>query len=223
MKPDASALKRVACIEARSAFELISTDGNYCDVWRAAGMKIQGAQRKHYDLVVKVYREACSFRQIQVLIKEYRIMRAQLEDIVPRTLFTVGKVGGWTTAVVVAESINPWFNIANPVNEVDAIPLLRKLPKAQNQLLRFCHAARKWEYERYPKIIDLYGVDNLVLSTDRQLRYLDSFHVFFYADLLKITDEDGMLKHKIGVSVRRREYLDDMLNEVKKTRVALPN
>jgi hypothetical protein len=200
---------------AKFNFELISTVGNHCEVWRTAGTRVVGARKRRFDLVVKKYRRPCSVREVQVLEKEHRRLKSQLEDIVPSTLFARAEVDGEQSVVALSQAVNRWFNVANPTNEDEAIPLLRRLPKARNQLLRFVHAARKWEYEADSKIIDLYGVDNLVLNTRRELRYLDSFHVFFYADMLRyVEDEDGLLERKVDVSVKRREYLDYLLKAV---------
>ncbi|MDH3637089.1 MAG: hypothetical protein OES09_01315 [Gammaproteobacteria bacterium] len=221
LSPRSGTIEDTRCIDNRAVFELISTEGHHCDVWRTSGVKRRGQRRKRFDVVVKIYREECEFPMLRVLEKEYRLIRAQLEDIVPASVFVLGGMGGPTKALAIAESVNPWFNVANPVNEAEAIPLLRRLPKAQNQLLRFCHAARKWEFEKHAKIIDLYGVDNLVLNTDRELRYLDSFHVFFYTDMLKLDPDDEILRRKMEVSVKRRQYLDNVLDEVKKTCVAV--
>ncbi|MDH3281945.1 MAG: hypothetical protein OEQ18_12580 [Gammaproteobacteria bacterium] len=219
--PRSGTIETARCIDNRAAFELISTEGHHCDVWRTSGVRRLGQRRNRFDVVVKIYREECGFPALRMLDKEYRLLRAQLEDIVPASVFLFGGFAGVIKGLAIAEAVNPWFNVANPVNEAEAIPLLRRLPKAQNQLLRFCHAARKWEFERHSKIIDLYGVDNLVLNTNRELRYLDSFHVFFYSDMLKLDPDDDMLRRKMEVSVNRRQYLDNVLDEVKKTRVAV--
>ncbi|MCW8920759.1 MAG: hypothetical protein OQK68_04705, partial [Sedimenticola sp.] len=62
------------------------------------------------------------------------------------------------------------------------------------------------------KVIDLYGLDNLVLDKNKDVRYLDSFEVFFHEDMLYIIDDPcDDLREKINVSLRRLEYLEDML------------
>ncbi len=219
--PRSGTVESAPCIDNRAAFELISTDGHYCDVWRTSGVRLLRSRKRRYDTVVKIYREEIGFHGLRMLDREHRLLKAQLEDIVPPSVFLLGGVSDGSKGLVIAEGVNPWFNVANPANEAEAIPLLRRLPKASNQLLRFCHAARKWEFEKHAKIIDLYGVDNLVLNTNRELRYLDSFHVFFYSDMLKLDPEDEILRRKIEVSVHRRQYLDNVLEELKKTRVAI--
>jgi hypothetical protein len=173
--------------------------------------------REPYDVVIKKYRGACSFRQLQVLDKDYRRLKASLEDIVPNTIFVPVRTAHEDSAIAISHAVVPWFNLANPINEADAVPLLRKLPKARNQLMRFCHAARKWRYEKHSKIIDLYGLDNLVLNTNREIKYLDSFHVFFYADMSHfLEEEDDQLSQKMEISVSRFEYLEHLLTQVRK-------
>lgn len=210
-------LDDVACLNAqRRSLELKSIVGHHCDVWQMS-VRRRRRGREPYDLVVKKYRGACSFRQIQVLDRDYRRLKASLEDIVPNTIYVSTRTGAGTTVVAVSRAVVPWFNLANPINENDAVPLLRKLPKARNQLMRFCHAARKWAHEKQGRIIDLYGLDNLVLNTNREIRYLDSFHVFFYADMSRFLDEeDEPLKRRMEISVSRFEYLQHLLGESRK-------
>lgn len=206
-------LDDVACLNARRRnLELKSVIGHHCDVWQMAVRRGRG--RKPYDVVVKKYRGACSFRQVQVLDRDYRRLKASLEDIVPSTVFVSVAAQAGPTVIAVCRAVVPWFNLANPINEGDAVPLLRKLPKARNQLMRFCHAARKWTHEKHARIIDLYGLDNLVMNTDRELRYLDSFHVFFYADMSVLgNEEDEQLIRRMEISTSRCEYLEHLLHE----------
>lgn len=212
----APTLDDVACLNAgRRNLELKSIVGHHCDVWQMSVRRGRG--RKPYDVVVKKYRGTCSFRQVQVLDRDYRRLKASLEDIVPNTIFVPVQVRAGVTVIAISRAVVPWFNIANPINESDAVPLLRKLPKARNQLMRFCHAARKWIHEKHGKIIDLYGLDNLVLDTSREIRYLDSFHVFFYADMAHFLDEgDDQLGRRMEISVSRFEYLEYLLGAARK-------
>lgn len=209
-------LDDVACLNAaRRGLELKSTVGHHCDVWQLSVHRGRG--RRPYDLVIKKYRGQCSIRQTQVLDRDYRRLKSSLEDIVPNTIFVPVKSDAGTTVIAVSHAVVSWFNIANPINEGDAVPLLRKLPKARNQLMRFCHAARKWAHEKHGRIIDLYGLDNLVLDTNREICYLDSFHVFFYADMGRFLDEhDDQLSRRMQISVNRFEYLEHLLREARK-------
>lgn len=209
-------LDDIACLNPRRrGVELKSIIGYHCDVWQ---MSVHHDRRRRpYDVVIKKYRGTCTFRQVQVLDKDYRRLKASLEDIVPGTIFVPVRGSRGETVIAISHAVVPWFNLANPINEPDAVPLLRKLPKARNQLMRFCHAARKWSYEKHSKIIDLYGLDNLVLNTNREIRYLDSFHVFFYADMSHFLDEDDQeLKHKMEISISRFDYLEHLLAEVRR-------
>ena len=62
-------------------------------------------------------------------------------------------------------------------------------------------------------MIDLYGLDNLVMDNQRQVRFIDSFYVFFFEDMLHLLggERDYELEEKIGLSLRRLAYLDDIL------------
>jgi hypothetical protein len=58
-------------------------------------------------------------------------------------------------------------------------------------------------------VIDLFGRENLVLDRSPALRYLDSFGVFYYPDVLDVVAEpDPMLAHRIEVSLARLAYLE---------------
>jgi len=208
-------LDDVACLNTeRYSVELKSIIGHHCDVWQMAVRRRK--RRRPYDVVIKKYRGTCTFRQLQVLDRDYRRLKASLEDIVPTTIFVPTLTSLGNSAIAISYAVVPWFNLANPINESDAVPLLKKLPKARNQLMRFCHAARKWAHEKHGKIIDLYGLDNLVLNTDREVRYLDSFHVFFYADMTHFLDEDDQqLSQKMEISTSRFDYLEHILNEAR--------
>lgn len=212
-------LDDVACLNARGRnLELKSVVGHHCDVWQMSVRRGRG--RKPYDVVVKKYRGECSFRQVQVLDRDYRRLKASLEDIVPDTVYVPVRAGVGQTVIAIARAVVPWFNLANPINEDDAVPLLRKLPKARNQLMRFCHAGRKWAHEAHGRMVDLYGIDNLVLSTNREICYLDSFHVFFYADMLHfldVDDDDDQLSRRMEISSDRFLYLEHLLEESRKS------
>jgi len=212
----APTLDDIACLNAeRRNFELKSIIGHHCDVWQISVPRGRG--RKSYDVVVKKYRGTCNFRQIRILDRDYRRLKANLEDIVPETIFVPVNAQAGPSVIVIADAVVPWFNLANPINEDDAVPLLRKLPKARNQLMRFCHAARQWAHEKHGKIIDLYGLDNLVLNTDREIRYLDSFHVFFYADMPHFLDEhDNQLSRRMEISTSRFQYLEHLLSAARR-------
>lgn len=204
----------VACIDKeRTPTTLIATNGYHCLVWRSTAILMQGGGRVPVDFVIKKPREHTTLRETQILNKDYQTLRAALGDIVPEAVFVATRVDGQEDMIVIAETINAWFNIANPINEAEAVPLLRKLPKAQLKLERFLRNARRW-HERDGKIIDLYGLDNLVLDKNREVKYMDSFRVFFYEDLLTICDEeDNDLREKIELSLQRRDYLEFILTE----------
>ncbi len=203
----------IACIDgAHMLASLVATTGSHCEVWRSAGYLERQGRKTGMDFVIKRYRGSCTMAEIRSLAGQYRQLQTRLEDIVPRALFIATRVGGTRSVCVLAEHVGVWFNIANPTNADDAIPLLRTLPKARNQLTRFVRAAREWRASDNPRVIDLFGMDNLVLDVNREVRYLDSFHVFFFEDLLHLLDErDEQLAAKIQSSLERINYLEYVL------------
>ena len=208
MSADADRLPPIACLKA-DAFRasLVSTTGFHCEVWRVSGTLVREGERQALDLVVKHHLEPASWGDSLVLRKEYDMLREALGDIVPSAVFVRSRVGPDANVTVLARAVKPWFNLANPVNETEAIPLLRRLRRARENLGHFIHAAHRWREEQ-GLVIDLYGLDNLVLDVDRRIRYVDSFRVFFYEDLLHVLHvPDPDLSERISLSRRRLDYL----------------
>lgn len=208
MSADAERLPPIACLNtATFRASLISTTGYHCEVWQVSGMLMRRAEKVPLDVVVKHHLESAAWSDIRVLQKEYSMLRRALGNVVPRAIFIHSVVDGSPNVLVVAKAVQPWFNLANPVNEADAIPLLRRLPRARKKLRRFVRVANRW-YEEQGLVIDLYGLDNLVLDVDRKIRYVDSFRVFFYEDLLYALDKaDPELEERIKLSRTRLDYL----------------
>jgi hypothetical protein len=132
----------------------------------------------------------------------------------------VSKINGRPSIFVLAKAVNIWFNIANQQNEEEATRLLCRYPKARIQLARFVKAAQAWRKSDNPKMIDLFGIDNLIMDTNREIRFLDSFFVFFFEDTFHIIDgfeEDSELKDKVELSIKRLRYLEHLLLTAKET------
>jgi hypothetical protein len=202
---------RVACLNTRALpATLISTRGFNCEVWQSAGVIVTAGGRFPVDFVVKRHRFACTLPKLKVLNREYRTLRDTLEEMVPAAVFVATRIEGEQNVVVLAQTCTPWFDLARPGNADEAQPLLARLPKARAQLARFVRAARRWADEG--RVLDLYGRENLVLDRDRNVRYLDSFGVFFYESLLYLLAEvDESLKAKIDLSLERLAYLEYLL------------
>jgi hypothetical protein len=195
---------------------LISTTGFHCKVWQSTAVVVQNGKSATFDFVIKKYRGPCSIKEVEVLNREYWTLKAKLEEMIPSTIFVATLIDGTESVIAIAETVYSWFNIANPALEEDTIPLLKMLPKARYQLERFLESTQEW-YESENKVIDLYGLDNLVLDKNREIKYIDSFSVFFYEDLLYLIDEaDEMLQERINISLKRKDYLEYILRECKK-------
>ena len=120
------------------------------------------------------------------------------------------KINGRPSVFVLAKAINVWFNIANQQNEEEAIKLLCANPKARIQLSRFVKAAQAWRNSDNPRVIDLFGIDNLIMDTNREIHFLDSFFVFFFEDTFHLIDgseDDSELTDKVNISIKRLNYL----------------
>jgi hypothetical protein len=209
--------QRVDCLEtARMPATLMSVTGYHCEVWQAHGQLMRDGKRVALDVIIKCHKEPCTLPEVRLLASDYRRLRQALGEIVPRATFVATRIDDRPNVVVLAEVVRPWFNIANPANEDEAVPLLRRLPVARAQLGVFVDAARGWYEGPDMRVIDLWGIDNLVLDRDRRVRYIDSFRVFFFADMLHVLahpDED--LKARIDLSLRRLEYLEHLLAEAR--------
>ena len=134
--------------------------------------------------------------------------------MIPDALFFVTKIHGRPNLCVMARAVNVWFNIANPRNQEEAVELLREHRGARRQLAQFLAVAHEWRNGDDARLIDLYGLDNLVMDVDRNIRYLDSFFVFFFEDMLELADDpDDNLGHRIEISLERLAYLQAILDE----------
>jgi len=210
---------RIPCLDTDNiAATLVSSAGYHCHVWQSIGLLRNSTGRTELNFVIKVYRGPCSFLETRIYQRQYALLKTALDDIVPQALFIVAEVDGQTSVVVFAEAVSPWFNLANPTNEEEAVPLLRKLPKARMQLQRFVTAARGWQQAAddpgNEKVIDLYGYDNLVLDRTYSVRFIDSFEVFFSPDLLVILDQpDPLLAQRIDIARQRLDYLGHLLQQ----------
>lgn len=204
---------RIACLHTdRMAATLIATRGYHCEVWRAAGSRIRAGARVPMDVVIKVHREPCTRPEVMSLQREYRRLRGALGELVPDTAFIATRINGAESVIAIAPTVSRWFDVANPANESEALPLFRRLRRARHQLARFIEVAEGWDRE--DRVIDLYGLENLVLDSNRSLRYIDSFRVFFYADLLHAIDcPDEGLRERIDKSRQRLDYLRFLLAE----------
>jgi len=206
---------RIGCLDtARLPATLISDAGNHCRVWRQGGGFVQDGQRIDSDLVIKTFRQTCTFAEARTYRREYQRLRDALDDMVPTTVFAYTQIDGEPSVIAISETVSTWFNIANPHNESEAIPLLQRMTRTREDLRRFLDAAQRWHEAEDPKVIDLWGVDNLVLDRNYRLRYLDSFGVFFHESLLYLLAEvDYDLKAKIDLSLWRLAYLRHLLEE----------
>ncbi|MBA1149046.1 hypothetical protein H0Z60_18500 [Ectothiorhodospiraceae bacterium WFHF3C12] len=200
--------RRIACLQAeRIPAALISTMGYHCEVWRSNLRLYRDGVPRTYDLVIKVPRETYSVQEASLLRRDYRRLRERLGSIIPRTQFVVTEIDGQSSVFAISEAVSRWFDIANPAHEEEAVPLFRKLRLARADLMRFVEAADAWDTHEN-RVIDLYGLENMVLDRAHRLRYLDSFRVFFYADMLHAIDgEDETLRQRIELSRLRRDYL----------------
>jgi hypothetical protein len=210
----------VACLSPswyRAA--LVSTTGNHCEVWRSS-FRNEAAEAciedddSYTEFVIKYPLDAYSDADARILARQHRMLRDALGDIVPEALFVMTCINGRPNLLVLARAVNVWFNIANPLNREEAIGLLRTYPMAHAQLGAFVAEARRWREGPNPRVIDLYGLDNLVMDNQRQIRFVDSFYVFFFEDMLHLLggERDYDLEEKIAVSLRRLDYLEEILN-----------
>jgi hypothetical protein len=192
---------------------LISSEGNHCQVWRTSKRNKTADEGSNYiEFVIKYpvihYAEA----EIRLLAKQYRLLKETLDDIVPDALFMITHINRQRNVCVLARAVNIWFDIANPQYEEEAIALLKKYPKARNQLQRFIITAEAFRQSDNPRLIDLYGLNNLVLDNNREIRYVDSFDVFFFEDMANLfAESDSELEIKLKTSRERLTYLKKVL------------
>jgi len=216
----------IACLDHRQLrASLISTTGSHCEVWRSSrrsGCQEEApAEISYTEFVIKWPLTRFSESEARLLARHYRLLKETLDEIIPDTLFVVTRINGVPNVFVLAKAVNVWFNIANPQNEEEAIKLLRANPKSRIQLARFVRAAQAWRDSEQSRIIDLFGLDNLIMDTNREIHFLDSFFVFFFEDLLHLIEEDedkSALEGKLDISLKRLTYLERLVEVAKRPR-----
>lgn len=206
---------QIGCLDTGSLrTALMSTAGFHCDVWQANRVVMRNGRRQTLSYVIKIHKRPCSLQEIAMYQRDYRELRQRLGRIVPEAVFLRTKIDDVNNVLAIAKAITPWFNIANPIFEEETVPLLRRLSRARDQLQRFVAVAREWHAGEGGRVIDLWGVDNLVLDNRQNVRYVDSFSVFFYPDVFHVIEDAGdFLAERIAVSLRRLEYLEYLVRE----------
>ena len=207
----------ISCLNPKNLrATLISTAGSYCEVWRSSRRITDEADNPAYfEFVIKFPRGVHSSAEIKILSNHHRMLKAALDDVIPPAVFFITQVNGQSNVCVVSEAVNIWFDMANPQNREEALELLKNNPKPRNQLRRFVDQAKAWRVSDNPRLIDLFGVNNLVMDTNREIKYLDSFFVFFFEDMLDLLQEkDEDLEYCIGCTLDRLKYLEQLLVEV---------
>ncbi|MBT2971711.1 MAG: hypothetical protein KME56_17340 [Candidatus Thiodiazotropha sp. (ex Ctena orbiculata)] len=209
----------IACLDQQKLRPtLVSTIGSHCEVWRSNKrheIETENEDEVVYtEFVIKRPFSEHTISEAILLARHYRQLKETLDEIIPDALFVVSNINGKPSLFVLARAVNIWFNIANQQNEEEAMKLLCAYPKARIQLARFVKAAQAWRTSDNPKMIDLFGIDNLIMDTNREIRFLDSFFVFFFEDTFHVIDgseEDSELKDKVELSVKRLHYLEHLL------------
>jgi len=205
----------VACLNPKCRrAALVSTTGNHCRVWRGTRKHEDVVDGESYtEFVIKYPLDNYGAADARILARQYQSLRDALGDMVPEALFVRSCMDGQPNLFIVARAVNVWFNIANPQNREEAVGLLREFPMARAQLNRFVQQAEQWRQGPNPRVIDLYGLDNLVMDNQRQIRFVDSFYVFFFEDMLHLLggEPDYDLQDKIEVSLQRLAYLSEIL------------
>ncbi|RZU99151.1 hypothetical protein [Spiribacter vilamensis] len=203
---------RIACLRTdRLPATLISDAGYHCEVWRSSGSVFRDGERQTLDRVIKVSRSRTPAREVEILNRDHRRLREALGGIVPPTVFVRTRIDGEESVIAMAPNIRRWFDVANPGNESDLAPMIARDKRLRDALAHFIATAERW-YRQEDRVLDLYGIDNLVLDRNHHLHYIDSFGVFFHADLLEILpDPDPGLAERIRMSRLRLEYLNHLL------------
>jgi len=209
----------IACLDHQQLrASLVSTTGSHCEVWRSSkrNENLEGdvAETSYTEFVIKWPLTQFSESEARLLARHYRLLKETLDEIIPDALFVVTKVNGQPGIFVLAQAVNVWFNIANQQNEEEALRLLCANPKSRIQLARFVRAAQSWRDSDNPRIIDLFGLDNLIMDINREIHFLDSFFVFFFGDMFHLiddSDDDNELKDKLDISLKRLAYLEHLV------------
>jgi len=141
-----------------------------------------------------------SFLRMNVLKfeEDYKLLKSKLKNIIPNQWFI------WVWIDVFAFCAPIWIkvDIISDKNTNYIVELLKKEPKLLKQLKFFIKCYEEFLNEW--RVLDLYWTENLVISDDNKLYYLDSFLVFHDS------------KNVQEWSLNSFDFLKTLINEVNK-------
>jgi len=119
-------------------------------------------------------------RDIKQFENDYKLLKEKLKNIIPNQAF----IRTWDNSVFAfCAPIDIKVDILLEENEEYIIELLKKDKKLLKQLKFFIRQFEELKNEW--KIIDLFWKENLVISDENKLYYVDSFLVFHESEIIK--------------------------------------
>ncbi|MDD5055720.1 MAG: hypothetical protein PHZ00_05650 [Candidatus Peribacteraceae bacterium] len=179
-------------------------EGWHCKNYHMLAKNPEGRIRHSY---LKVGVEPCDQERCERLQDEHKTLRDRLGEIVPSAVFIHTQISedGTVGALVITQPVD----ISIDVCDTAQCDHLRRMMKDNNHLLpelqHFLDGIEGWEAEG--KILDLSGEENLVVTDDGHLRYIDSFEVF-------LDPSQQRQAAYVQASKERAAFLRDLLGQV---------
>lgn len=131
--------------------------------------------------------------------EEYKIIKAKFKNIVPNQWF----VSVWWDVFAFCAPIWVKIDVLSDKNRQYLVEVIKQEPRLLKQLKFFIKSFE--ELLNQWLILDLYWSENLVISDDNKLYYLDSFLVFHQSSNVK------------EWSIKNLEFLKEIVSEVEKS------
>lgn len=132
--------------------------------------------------------------------EEYKIIKAKFKNIVPNQWF----VSVWWDVFAFCAPIWVKIDVLSDKNRQYLIEVIKQEPRLFKQLKFFIKSFEELLNEWLT--LDLYWSENLVISDDNKLYYLDSFLVFHESSIVK------------EWSMRNLEFLKEIVNELERSK-----
>lgn len=118
--------------------------------------------------------------------EEYKYIKSKFKNIVPNQWF----VWVWNEIFAFCAPISIKIDVLTEDNERYLVEIIKKNPRLLKQLIFFIKTYEELASEW--KVLDLYWTENLVISEDNKLYYIDSFLVFNDSKLVKEWSSDNL-------------------------------
>ena len=156
-------------------------------MWSNCDTEIINYIKNWRNIRIFVKKSYLKWQKVEKLQGEYLELKSRLKNIIPNQSFI--DFWNWTTFAFCVP-VNIKIDVFKLENKDYLIEMLNSNPKLLKQLRFFIKKFKDFEEEW--KILDLYWKENLIISDDNKLYYVDSFLVFHKNNMIKKTSIENI-------------------------------